>query len=235
MLRKFLIAAAAATLMSACSSGVSRTVEHPAEDVRTMIQANEPSLSLTHYFPSANHKTEHAPDGLVWHFTLNDLDYARMVITLDPKGVQQTHVSSRFEDANDAVGPGIPFLRKTARATGEEILAATLDGRPVDLAMLQKQLKIEAAKDPQAMARGYMEASAEMFKQVQAAGETFSATSEGAVRGSQSYDQKQPYDRTPAYDRNSAGAGPAKLTLFTFPTKGETTCTSGGVLRFRPS
>lgn len=202
MLRNVLIAAAAATFMSACSSGVSRTVEYPAEDVRTMIQANEQSLSLTHYFPSANHVTEHAPDGLVWHFTLNDRDYARMVITLDPKNAQQTSVASRFEEVNDAVGPGIPFLRKTARATGEEILAATLDGRPIDHAMLQEQLKLAAAKDPQAMARGYMEASAEMFKEVQAAGGAFSATSSGAVRSSQPYDKKQPYDRTPAYDRN---------------------------------
>src|SRR5688572_32571168 len=123
MLRNLLIAVAAATFMSACSSGVSRTVEHPAEDVRVMIHANERSLNLTHYFPSASHESEHAPDGLVWRFTLNDRDYARMVITFDPKGAQ-TGVSSRFEEVNDAVGPGIPFLRKTARATGEEILAA---------------------------------------------------------------------------------------------------------------
>ncbi len=167
-----------------------------------MIQANEASLSLTHYFPSAGHVTEHAPDGLVWRFTLNDRDYARMVITLHPEGAQQTSVSSRFEEVNDAVGPGIPFLRSTARATSEEILAATLEGRPVDHATLQEQLKIAAAKDPQAMARGYMEASAEMFNEIQATGETFSATSSGAVRSSQPYDKKQPYDRTPAYDRN---------------------------------
>ncbi len=202
MLRRVFVAVAAATLMSACSAGVSRTVEYPAEDVRTMIQANEPSLSLTHYFPSANHVTEHAPDGLVWRFTLNDRDYARMVITLDPDGAQKTSVSSRFEEVNEAVGPGIPFLRRTARATGEEILAATLEGRPVDHSTLQEQLKIAAAKDPHAMARGYMEASAEMFNEIQATGGTFSATSEGAVRGSQPYDKKQAYDRTPAYDRN---------------------------------
>jgi hypothetical protein len=202
MFRNLLMAVAAVAFMSACSSGVGGTVEHAAEDVRTMIQANEQSLSLTHYFPSAGHVTEHAPDGLVWRFTLNDRDYARMVITFDPKGAQQTKVSSRFEEVNDAVGPGIPFLRRTARATSEEILAATLEGRPIDHAELQEQLKIAAAKDPQAMARGYMEASAEMFNQVQATGETFSATSEPAVRSSKPYDKAQPYDRTPAYDRN---------------------------------
>ena len=202
MLRKLLIAVAAATFMSACSSGVSRAVEYPAEDVRTMLQANEPSLSLAHYFPSANHVTEHAPDGLVWRFTLNDRDYARMVITFDPKGAAQTGVSSRFEEVDDAAGPGISFLRKTARATSEEILAATLEGRPIDHATLQEQLKIAAVKDPQAMARGYMEASAQMFNEVQTTGGSFSTTSSGAVRGSKPYDRKKAYDRTPAYDRN---------------------------------
>jgi len=202
LVRNVLITAVAATLMGACSSGVSRTVEYPTEDVRTMIQANEQSLSLTHYFPTANHVTEHAPDGLVWRFTLNDRDYARMVITLNPKSAEQTKVSSRFEEVNDAVGPGIPFLRRTARATGEEILAATLEGRLIDHATLQEQLKIAAAKDPQAMARGYIEASAEMFNEVQATGGTFSATSNGAVLRSQPYDKTQPYDRTPAYDRD---------------------------------
>ena len=164
MLRNVLISLAAA-ILSACSSGVSRTVERPVDEVRAMIQANEKSLMLTHYFPSANHKTELAADGLVWRFTLNDRDYARMVITLDPKDARSTSISSHFEEVNDAVGPGIPFLRKTAQATSEEILTATLEGRPINHAMLQDQLKIQAAKDPQALARGYMEASAQMFKE----------------------------------------------------------------------
>jgi hypothetical protein len=201
MLRNVLISLAAA-ILSACSSGVSRTVERPVDEVRAMIQANEKSLMLTHYFPSANHKTELAADGLVWRFTLNDRDYARMVITLDPKDARSTSISSHFEEVNDAVGPGIPFLRKTAQATSEEILTATLEGRPINHAMLQDQLKIQAAKDPQALARGYMEASAQMFKEIQATGGTFSTSSTGAVRSSQPYDKKQPYDRTPAYDRN---------------------------------
>jgi hypothetical protein len=201
MLRNVLISLAA-VILSACSSGVDRTVERPVDEVRAMIQANEKSLMLTHYFPSANHKTELAADGLVWRFTLNDRDYARMVITLDPKDARSTSISSHFEDVNDAAGPGIPFLRKTAQATSEEILTATLEGRPINHAMLQDQLKIQAAKDPQALARGYMEASAQMFKEIQATGGTFSTSSTGAVRSSQPYDKKQPYDRTPAYDRN---------------------------------
>ena len=68
--------------------------------------------------------------------------------------------------------------------------------------MLQEQLKIAAAKDPQAMARGYMEASSAIFNEIQANGGSFSESGSGAVRGSQPYDKTQPYDRTPAYDRN---------------------------------
>ena len=66
MLRKLLSGLGAAALLTGCSSGISRTVEQPVEDVRVMIMANEPSLMMTHYLPSANHKTEHAADGLVW-------------------------------------------------------------------------------------------------------------------------------------------------------------------------
>ncbi len=182
MLRRVLIAVAAAACLHACSSAVSRTVEHSAGDVRVMIQANEQPLSMTHYFPSASHQSEHTPDSLVWRFTLNERDYARMVITLDPKGADRTGVTYRFEELEDAVGPGIPFLQKTARMTSEEILAATLDGRAVDQAMLQERLKLEAAKDPQAMARGYMEASGELYKQVQETGGAFSENSRPARR-----------------------------------------------------
>jgi len=199
MLRCISISLAAATFLSACSLG-GRTVERPAEEVRAMIQANEKELTLTHFLPSANHKTEHLPDGLVWHFTLNDRDYARMVISFQPRGGQSTSVSSSFEAVNDALGGGIPFLRKTAKATSEEILTATLEGRPVNRALLQEQLNILAAKDPQLVARAYMETSAELFKEIQATGGAFSATS-GPTRGSQPYDKRQPYDRTPAYDR----------------------------------
>jgi hypothetical protein len=202
MLRYISIVMSGAIVLSACSSGVSQTVEKPVNDVRAMIQANEQSLMLTHYFPSANHKSELSADGLVWRFTLNDRDYARMVITLKPKNDQTTDVSTRFEDVNDAVGAGIPFLRKTARATSDEVLVATFEGRPINHAKLQDELKAIAVSDPQAMARGYMEASAQMFKEIQATGGTFSAGSEKPVRSSQPYDRKQPYDRTPEYDRN---------------------------------
>ena len=204
MLRNISIALAAAAFLSACSLG-SRTVEKPVQDVRALLQANERALTLTHYLPSANHRTEHAPDGLVWHFMLNDRDYARMVISLRPRDGQSTSVSSSFEEVDDAIGPGIPFLRKTAKVASEEILTATIEGRPIDHAQLQEQIKAQAAKDPQALAataRGYMEVSAELYKEVQATGGAFSATSDSPARGSQPYDKKQPYDRTPAYDRN---------------------------------
>lgn len=201
MLRTVLVISGATAIVGACSLAPSHTVERPAAEVRAMIQANENSLRLTHFFPSANHKTEHEADGLVWRFTLNDRDYARMVIKLRPRDALSTRVTSRFETVNDAVGPAIPFLRRTARATSEEIIAATVEGRPVNHALLQDQLKVEAAKDPQIMARAYMEASAEMFKEIQATGGTFSSTSNPAVRSSQPYDKRQPYDRTPAYDR----------------------------------
>ena len=205
MLRNVMLALATAGILSGCSSGVNRTVDKPIDEVRAMIQANESALMLTHYFPSANHKSELLADGVQWKFTLNDREYARMVISLGPEDAQSTVVSTSFEEVNEAIGPGLPFLRRTAQITSEEILTATLDGRPIDHAQLQEQIKVLAAKDPQAVAadaRGYMEVSARLHKEVQANGGAFSATSEGAVRSLQPYDKKQPYDRTPTYDRN---------------------------------
>lgn len=204
MLRMVLVVLAAAGILG-CSSGVSHTMEKPIDEVRAMVQANERSLMLTHYLPGAGHKSELLADGMQWRFTLNDRDYARMVITLDAKNAQSTAVSTRFEEVNDAAGPGVKFLRETARATSQEILTATLEGRPINHALLQDQFKIQAAKDPLAvggMAQAYMEESARMFKEIQANGGAFSATSGGSAGGTQPYDKQQPYDRTPAYDRN---------------------------------
>jgi hypothetical protein len=201
MLRNISIFLAAAALVSACSLG-DRTVERSVEDVRAMLQANDEALSLTHYLPSANHTTEHVSDGLIWHFTLNNQEYARMVVSVRPKDAQSTSVSSRFEEVDDAVGHGVAFLRRTAEMTSEEILTATLEGRPVNHGLLRDQFNTLAAKDSQLVAQAYTESTAKLFQEVQETGGAFSVNSDKPTRSSKPYDQKQPYDRTPAYDRN---------------------------------
>ena len=167
-----------------------------------MLQANGNALSLTHYLPSSNHTTEHVSDGLIWHFTLNDQEYARMVISFRPKDAQSTSVSSSFEEVENAGGPGVAFLRRTAEMTSEEILTATIEGRPVNVVLLRDEFNTMAKKDSLLVAQAYTESTAKLFQEVQETGGAFSTNSEKPTLSSKPYDQKQAYDKTPAYDRN---------------------------------
>ena len=181
-----------AVLLSACSSN-ERTIDQSAADLRAMIQANDEALSLTHYLPRSGHRTEHVADGLIWHFTLDDKDYARMIISLKPKGAQSTSVSSTFEAVDDATGKhGIAFLRRTAEMASAEVLAATLEGRRVDRELLQSQLASLAAKDSALVAQAYTESTSQLFNEVQESGGAFAESSDKPVRSSEPYDQKLP-------------------------------------------
>lgn len=187
--------------LGGCSGDVNRTVDKPIDEVRAILQMSANSLTMTdHILPGAGHRADVMPDGMVWRFTLNERDYARLTISLTSKDSNSTEVSSKFEEINDAAGPGLPFMRETARGLSEEILAAALDGRQVNATALAEQFKIQAAKDPLAVggaARAYMDEAANMMKENQARAGTYSSSG-----SQQPYDKKQPYDKTPAYDRN---------------------------------
>ena len=188
---RFSIIVAAAALICACSGD--RTVDRSADDVRAMLQSNEEALSLTHYLPNSSHTTEHVADGLIWHFTLNDQDYARVVISLRPNGAQSTTVSSSFEEVDGAEGRhGITFLRRTAEMASDEIIAATLEGRPVNRVTLQKQLATMASKDSTLVAQAYAESTSQLFNEVQESGGAFAESSEKPTKSSEPYDQRLP-------------------------------------------
>ena len=199
MLRWVLVGVAA--ILGGCSGGVNRTVDKPIEEVRAIVQMSANSLTMAdHILPGASHRADLMPDGMVWRFTHNERDYARMTISLASKDPNSTQVSTKFEEVGDATGPGVPFAQETARGLSEEILTAALDGRQVNATALSDQFKIQAAKDPLAVggaARAYMDEAANMMKENQAR----AGTSVGSGK-QQPYDKKQPYDKTPAYDRN---------------------------------
>lgn len=196
MLRFLVSAFAVAALLSGCSGG-SRTVDKPIDEVRAIVQAAETSIGMTNYLmPGAGHRTELLGDGLVWHFTFHDQDYARMKVSLAAKDAQSTKVTSAYEKAGEAVGPGVPFLQDTAKSLSEEILTAALEGRPLDTTALATKYKIQAASNPMAVAgaaRGYMDEAARTMKEM-------NSPSSGGY-SSEPYDKVQPYDRTPAYDK----------------------------------
>ena len=195
MRRRILAAALSLAIVGGCSSGVGGTVNRPVGEVEAMLQASD-ALALAAHLPGTGHSVEAADGRVVWHFTLNDQDYARMTIALAEAGPEATKITTSFEEVNDAVGPGVPYLRGVARAVSEESIAAAVEGRSVDMAGLQNRFKAEIASDPMAISG----ATRQIWDEAIKVGEA--STGSQTVNNGQPYDKTQHYDRTPAYDRN---------------------------------
>ncbi len=200
MIRRMLAAAAAIALLGACSGGINRTVDRPVGEVEAMLQSSTDALALAAQLPGAGHSVERGDGRVVWHFTLYDQDYARFIISLAGDGPQATRVTTTFEEVNDASGAGLPYLREVAKAVGEESVAATLDGRAVDLAALQDRYVVQAAADPTKVVgatRQIWDEAAKMAKENNSP-QSLAPPSSGprpAYETSQPYDAPQPYDR----------------------------------------
>src|SRR4051812_35915397 len=95
-------------LLAACS-GVSRTVDMPRTDVRLALTQNESTLSLADQLPGASHFTEPTEQGVTWHFTFSNQDYARYFIAIADR-TRGSHVSGRFEEVAGPSSPAVPYL-----------------------------------------------------------------------------------------------------------------------------
>lgn len=181
-----------AALLAACG-GISRTVDSPPIDVRTALSANATRLGFADQLVGASHSTEPTEQGIVWHFSVNNQDYARYVITIaDRPGGSK--VSARFEEVDGPTNSAVPFLRDTAKAISQETLLATLEHRAIDDSTWKRSLIVNAVRDPTAIV-GMQQAV--MAEAVNAMHEMNS----GSYAGPQHYDQGHGYDRTPSYDR----------------------------------
>lgn len=193
MRRRILAAALSLALVGGCTSGVGGKIERPVGEVEAMLQASD-ALALASHLPGTGHSVDARGGQVVWHFTLNNQDYARMNISLAEAGPEATRVSTRFEKVSDAVGPGVPYLQEVARAVSEESVAAAVEGRSIDLAELESRFKIQAATNPMAVSGATRQIWDEAIK--------IGEASSGTFENQQPYDKTQAYDRTPAYDRN---------------------------------
>src|ERR671910_355371 len=80
---RLLAAALAAALLGGCSGRIDQTVERSVDEVETSLEAAaKDNLYLAAQLPGAAHSVESSAGRIVWHFTLNDQDYARMVLTM---------------------------------------------------------------------------------------------------------------------------------------------------------
>jgi len=192
---RILIMALAAALLGGCSNGAGGTIDRPVGEVEAMLQASE-ALAFAAHLPGTGHSVEAGGGRVVWHFTLNDQDYARMNIALAQAGPEATKVTTSFEEVNDASGPGVPYLRGVARAVSEESVAAAVEGRSVDMAALQNRFKTELASDPMAVSG----ATRQIWDEAIRVGEASTGTQTSS--SGQPYDKTQAYGRTPVYDRN---------------------------------
>ena len=193
MIRRVLGAAFFAVVVSSCSGGIDRTVDRPIGDVEAILQASTDKLYIADQLPGAGHSIEASDGRVVWHFTLNDQDYARMNFSLAAAGPQSTRVTANFEEVNDAQGEGVPYLREMAKAVSHESAAAAIEGRPVDMAVIQDAMKM-VATNPSAV----MGAQRAIWAEAVNIGEA--NNSRGSYQPPQAYDAPQPYDKPQPYD-----------------------------------
>lgn len=161
-----------------------------------MLQSSTDKLYIADQLPGAGHSVEAADGRVVWHFTLNDQDYARMNFSLAAAGPQSTRVTANFEEVNDAQGEGIPYLREMAKAVSQESAAAAIEGRSVDMATLQNRMKMVATK-PSAV----MGAQRAIWNEAINIGEA--NKSPKSYQAPQAYDAPQPYDKPQPYDSSN--------------------------------
>jgi hypothetical protein len=185
-----------AALLSACSGGISRTVDSPPIDVRTAVAANESSLTFIDQLVGAGHSAEATDKGIVWHFFVNGQDYARYVITIaDRPGGSK--VSASFEEVDGPDNSAVPFLRDTARAVGNEVLLASLEKRAINYGNLKRSLIVNTVRDPTKITGMQRAIVAELDNVMHDIG-----PGSGQARDKHhAYDESQAYDRTPSYDR----------------------------------
>jgi len=188
---------AAALSLSACSGGVSRSVDSPPVDVRAALAANAGTLGLADQLTGVSHSSEITDQGVTWHFTVNGQDYGRYVIAIADRPAG-SKVSAYFEDVevDGAANSAIPFLRQTARALSDEVLLATLEKRPIDANALKRVMIATTVRDPMAVAgmqQAIMGEAANAMQEI---------NNPNPRMGPQAYDRQRGYDKTPTYDRD---------------------------------
>jgi hypothetical protein len=182
------------TAFLAACGGVSRTVDSPPIDVRTALAANAATLGFADQLVGASHSTELTDKGITWHFTVNNQDYGRYVITIadKPKG---SKVSAKFEEVDGPTNSAVPFLRDTARTISQETLLATLEHRAINAATWKRSLIVNAVRNPAAVAGMQQAVMAEAVNAMH-------DMNSGSYTGPQHYDQGHGYDKTANYDRD---------------------------------
>ena len=145
---------AAALMLAACGKSSTR-VEQPFVNVYGMLAslpADANAMPLATDYPGSSVELEPRTDQLIWHFTHQGVEYARMIAEIAAEGEKATSVTTHFEDVRDnPVVAKFDFLRKTARIAAEASLGAALGRHSVDQVAVRAQINQVYADNPVAM------------------------------------------------------------------------------------
>ena len=171
-------------LLVACSGGAERVVNEPLVSVAAKLVAMPQASDATRFALQTPESSvyvapENEPDGerVVWHFTQRGQDYCRFYAELRQEGAAKTRVRTRSEIASDAADaivaeggkrPDHTYLCNMARLAGEESVAATLEGRPVDNEAMLHRIRVAVAADPLAVGRTAADAMDEAARTMKA-------------------------------------------------------------------
>ena len=166
--------------LGACTGGTERVVNEPLASISAKLVAMPQASDATRFALQVPESSVYvAPEGdrVVWHFTQRGRDYCRFYAELRQEGAAKTRVRTRSEIAADAADaivaeggrrPDHTYLCNMARLAGEESVAATLQGRPVDSEAMLRRIRVTVAADPLAVGRTAADAMDEAARTMKA-------------------------------------------------------------------
>lgn len=140
MYRSVVMSAVAAVSLTGCGELFGDLVKQPPAAVIGMIYNMPPDknlMRLPEHFPGARMYVTTTPKGVVWTYRLNGVDACRFTARVKEETPQSAVVWTESEDISD---DDETFLCNAVKIAGEESVAATLEGRPVDRSKLEAEM-----------------------------------------------------------------------------------------------
>jgi hypothetical protein len=132
--------------------GQKHSVDKPIAEVYTALAsmpADADAMALATIFPGTSYYVDPASASkVVWHFQRKGADYGRYVAELAADGPARTTVTTHFEEGESETN--LSFLRDIARIAGDASVTAALEGKAVDRAAVQAEIRQHIASNPMA-------------------------------------------------------------------------------------
>jgi hypothetical protein len=147
MNRSVAMSAVAAVSLAGCGELFGDLVQQPPAAVTNMLYNIPPDKNLMRmpeYFPGAHMMVKTTKEGVVWTYVRGGVNVCQFTARVKEETATSAVVWTESEDISD---DGETFLCNAVRIAGEESVAATLEGRPVDRSRLDAELAAAAVKN----------------------------------------------------------------------------------------